>query len=86
MSREIELQVTCNGSYSVVQVEGDINRKTSSEVRAAILDLLQKGSEKGVIVDLKRAEHIDDIGACILMDAFAVAQERHMDFILTGLN
>ena len=86
MPREIELRVTSNGSYSVVQVEGDINQKTSSEVRTAIFELLQKHPEKGVIVDLKRAEHIDDIGACILMEAFEVAYKRDMDFILIGLN
>ena len=86
MSRHIELRIIRNGAYPVVQVEGDINRKTSPDVSATILGLLEEGYEKGVIVDLKGAEHIDSMGASILMEAFEVAQKRKMDFILTGLN
>jgi anti-anti-sigma factor len=70
----------------VVEVEGDTNPKTSRDVSATILGLLQEGYEKGVTVDLKGAEHIDSMGASILMEAFEVAQKRNMDFILTGLN
>ena len=71
MSHHIELRIIRNGAYPVVQVEGDINRN---------------GYEKGVIVDLKGAEHIDGTGVSILMEAFEVAQNRNRDFILTGLN
>jgi anti-anti-sigma regulatory factor len=66
--------------------EGDTNPKTSRDVSATILGLLQEGYEKGVTVDLKGAEHIDSMGVSILMEAFEVAQKRNMDFILTGLN
>ena len=86
MSDHIELRIIRNGAYPVVQVEGDINRKTTPDVSAAILGLLEKGNEKGVIVDLKGAEHIDGMGASILMEAFEVAQKRNINFILTGLN
>jgi anti-anti-sigma factor len=86
MSHHLELRIIRNGAYSVLQVEGDINGKTSPDVSATILGLLEKGYEKGVIVDLNGAEHIDSMGASVLMEAFEMAQKRDMDFILTGLN
>jgi anti-anti-sigma factor len=86
MSHHIELRIIRKGGYPVVHVEGDINRKILHDVSAAILWLLEKGYEKGVIVDLKGAEYIDSMGASILVGAFEVAQKRSMDFILTGLN
>ena len=86
MSHHIELRIIRNGAYSVLQIDGDINRTSSPQVSATILELIEKGYEKGVIVDLKHAEHIDSMGASILIDAFEVAQKRNMDFILTGLN
>jgi anti-anti-sigma factor len=86
MSHDIEVSIVCKGAYSVVHVEGDINWKTSPDVRTAILELLEKGCEKRVIVDLKGAEHIDSSGASVLMEGFDLAEERNMDFLLTGLN
>jgi anti-anti-sigma factor len=86
MSRDIQVNIVCNQACSVVHVEGDINWKTSPDVRTAILELLEKGCEKRVIVDLKGAAHIDSSGASVLVEAFDVAEERNVDFLLTGLN
>jgi anti-anti-sigma factor len=86
MFHDIEVSIVCNGAYSVVHVEGDINWKTSPDVRTAILELLEKGYAKRVIVDLTGAAHIDSSGASVLMEGFDVAEERNMDFLLTGLN
>ncbi len=86
MSHEIEVRMFCNRPCSIVHVEGDINWKTSPDVRAAILELFERGSEKRVIVDLKGAEHIDSIGASVLLEGFDAAEKRNMDFILTGLH
>ena len=68
MSHEIEVRIVCNGACSTVHLEGDINWRTSPGVRAAILELFERGSEKRVIVDLKGAEHIDSIGASVLVE------------------
>ena len=86
MSNEIEVRIVCNGVSSMVHLEGDINWKTSPDVRAAILGLFERGSEKRVIVDLKGADHIDSIGASVLVEVFNAAEKRNMDFILTGLH
>ena len=86
MSPEIEVRVVRTGSNSVVYLDGNINGKTSHEVRAAILELLEKGCEERVIVDLTAAEQIDGMGASILVEGLEVAEKRKVDFILTGLN
>jgi anti-anti-sigma factor len=86
ISHHLELRIVRNGAYSVVQIEGDINQNTSPDVSATILGLLEKSHDKGVIVDLKGTEHIDSMGASILMEAFELAQKRNINFILTGLN
>ncbi len=86
MSQEIEVRIVCNGACSTVHLEGDINWRTSPGVRAAILELFERGSEKRVIVDLKGAEHIDSTGASVLVEGFDAAAKRNMDFILTGLH
>jgi anti-anti-sigma factor len=86
MSHEIAVRIVNNGACSRVQVRGDINWKTSLDVRAALLELFEKRCEKRVIVDLKGAEHIDSMGASILAEGFEAAEKRHMDFILTGLH
>jgi anti-anti-sigma factor len=83
MSHHLEIRISRKGAYSMVQVKGDINGKTSPDVSATILRLLDNGY---VIVDLKGAEHVDSMGASVLMEAFELAQKRDMDFILTGLN
>ena len=86
MSHEIEVRMFCNRPCSIVHAEGDISWKTSPDVRAAILELFERGSEKRVIVDLKGAEHIDSTGASVLVEGFDAAAKRNMDFILTGLH
>ena len=44
MSHEIEVRIVCNRACSIAHVEADINWKTSADVRAAILELFEKGS------------------------------------------
>jgi anti-anti-sigma factor len=85
MSHEVEVRIVCNRACSMVHVEGDINWKISPDVRAAILELFERGSEKPLIVDLKGAEHIDSIGASVLVEGFDAAKKRNMDFTLTEL-
>ena len=69
-----------------MQVRGDINWKTSLDVRAALLELFEKECEKRVIVDLKGAEHIDSMGASILAEGFEAGEKKNRDFILIGLH
>ena len=85
MVSNVRMRVDSRESTSVVQVEGDIDCKTSSKVKTTISTLLRDCFVKRVIVDLKCAVHIDDVGASTLV-AIEAANREGKDFILTGLN
>ena len=86
MFGDFDIDITGDGSRSVVHVYGDIDAKTSPQVRAVILNLFKERGQKRVIVDLKGAMRIDNSGASSLMAGFEVAQKRNAEFVLTGLN
>ena len=85
MPHGVDIQVDGNSTCSVVHVDGDINWKTSTQVRTAILEAMN-GCEDRMVVDLKGVKHIDTVGASILVRAFDEAEKRKIDFLLTGLN
>jgi anti-anti-sigma factor len=85
MPHGVGIQIDGNRTCSVVHVDGDIDWKTSTEVRTAILEVMN-GCEERVVVDLKDVKHIDTVGASILVRAFDDAEKRKIDFLLTGLN
>ena len=86
MFGDFGIDIMGDGSRSVVRVYGDIDAKTSPQVRAVILDLFEERGQKRVIVDLKGATRIDNSGASSLVAGFEVAQKRNAEFALTGLN
>ena len=86
MISNVRMRVDSSGSTSVLQVEGDIDCKTSSQVKTTISTLFRDCFVKRVIVDLKCAVNIDDVGASTLVDALEAANREGKDFILTGLN
>ena len=81
----IDIEVEGDNTCSVMHVDGDINWETCSEVRAAILEVMDTCGER-VVVDLKGVTHIDKVGASVLAGAFDEAEKRNIDFLLTGLN
>jgi anti-anti-sigma factor len=85
MPHNVGIQVDSDNTCSVVHVDGDIDWETSSQVRTAILEVMN-GCEDRVVVDLKGVKRIDTVGASVLVRAFDDAEERKIDFLLTGLN
>jgi anti-anti-sigma factor len=86
MFGDLDIDISRNGTRSLVRVHGDIDRKTAPKLRAAILDLFEMPAQERVIVDLHEARHIDHFGASSLVVGFEAARSRNADFILTGLN
>ena len=79
------IEVDGDRACPIMHVDGDINWETSSEVRTAILEVMNSCEER-VIVDLKGVRHIDKVGASVLVRGFDEAEKRKIDFLLTGLN
>jgi anti-sigma B factor antagonist len=86
MPKDLEIDVARNGACSVVRVRGDIDMKTSPELRAVILDLFDKRAQERVILDLKGVPYIDSSGVASLVEGLQEAKRRNARFILSSLN
>ncbi len=86
MAKDLEIDIARNGACSVVHVKGDIDLKTSPELRAAILDLFEKRGQERVILDLAAVHYIDSSGVASLVEGLQEAKKRNARFILSGLN
>ena len=86
MAKDIEINIVRNGACSVVHVEGDIDLKTSPELRGAILDLYEKRGQERVILDMGRVNYIDSSGVASLVEGLQEAKKRNARFILCALN
>ena len=86
MHRDISISVADYGARSVVHVAGDVNWKTSPDVRTALLDLFENRHRRSVVLDLQGVRRIDSSGVSSLIEAWHAAKERDAHFILSGLN
>src|SRR5712692_3128523 len=86
MAKDLEIDIDRNGACSVVHIQGDIDLKTSPEVRSAIIDLFEKRGQERVILDLKGVNYIDSSGVASLVEGLQEAKKHKARFILTGLN
>jgi len=85
-NNELGIDIVRWGGCSVVQVEGDINWKTSPRLRAAILDLFENRGQRRVIVDLERTHHIDSSAVSSFIEGLQSAKKRSAHLILSCLN
>lgn len=85
-ARGMEIDIVPHGVCSVVHVRGDIDWNTSPGLRAAILDLIERRSQKRVIVNLKEACRLDSSGIASFIEAFGAAQKSGARLILSGLS
>lgn len=85
-TKKIEIEIALCGGSSVVHVQGDINWKTSPELRTAILDLIQSQPQERVIVNLRGVSHLDSSGISSFIEALEAAKKKGSRFILSGLN
>jgi len=86
MAKDLEINIVRNGACSVVHIEGDIDLKTSPDLRAAILDLYEKRGQERVILDLSAVKYIDSSGVASLVEGLQEAKKRNARFILSALN
>ena len=86
MSKDLELNIVRNGACSVIEIQGDIDLKSSPQLRAAILDLFEKRGQERVILDLKGVHYIDSSGVASLVEGLQEAKKRKARFILSCLN
>lgn len=86
MHDDISISVADYGARSVVHVAGDVNWKTSPDVRTALLNLFENRHRRSVVLDLQDVRRIDSSGVSSLIEAWHAAKEQDAQFILSGLN
>ena len=86
MTKDLDINIVRNGACSVVHVKGDIDLKTSPELRGAILDLFAKRGQERVVLDLTGVNYLDSSGIASLVEGLQEAKKHHARFILCGLN
>ncbi|SRR5712692_2867250 len=86
MAKDLEIDIDRNGACSVVHIQGDIDLKSSPELRSLILDLFEKRGQERVVLDLKGVNYIDSSGVASLVEGLQEAKKRKARFILSCLN
>ena len=85
MDRDLEINIVRTGANSVVHLKGDVDLKTSPELRSTILDLLIKRGQERVVLDLKGVGYMDSSGIATLVEGLKEAKSRKARFILSGV-
>ena len=83
MAHPVGIAIDGDSTCSVMHVDGDINWETSSELRTAILHVMNSCEER-VVVDLKGVRHIDKVGASVLYVPLMRPKNGRLIFCLRG--
>ena len=82
----IQTMAADNRAAAVVRVTGALDLTTVDELRGAIRESLTVPAPACLVVDLKDATHIDSSGIGMLLEGLRNANQRHVSFVLCGLN
>jgi anti-sigma B factor antagonist len=85
MPKDLEINIVRNGACSVVHIHGEIDLKTSPELRDALLDLFRKRSQERVILDFQGVTYIDSSGVASLIEGLHEAKTKKARLILANL-
>lgn len=81
----IHIETADHRPASVVCVRGDIDLRSSGQLRAEIDDVLAE-ERPFLILDLNGMAHIDSSGIGTLLEGLRKASQRRVPFFLCGLN
>ena len=70
--------------YSVVELAGDVDLSCSPELRATILESLERG--RNLLIDLAKVTYIDSSGVASLVEGYQTAKKRKLRFGLVGVS
>jgi anti-sigma B factor antagonist len=72
------------GSYTVVELTGDVDLSCSPAARAVILACLKSG--RNLLVDLSAVTWIDSSGVASLVEGYQTAKKGNLKFGLVGVS
>ncbi|MBI1749940.1 MAG: STAS domain-containing protein [Acidobacteria bacterium] len=82
----MQISTRQSGTFTIVDVVGDIDLYNSPEVRKILLETLRDKRSPRVIVNLKEVRYIDSSGVASLVEGLKVSRNMNSRFILFGLS
>ncbi|MDH5189751.1 MAG: STAS domain-containing protein [Gammaproteobacteria bacterium] len=80
----MEYNISKNGTYSVIMLEGEVDLYCSPDARKIILKELKKGDD--MLIDLSKVSYIDSSGIACLVEGYQVANKNEIKFALLGVS
>lgn len=77
-------QITEQGAYIVIALDGEIDLETAPAVRKALLDHLKKG--RNLLIDLAGVSYIDSSGIASLVEGLQLARKQGNDLALVSVS
>jgi anti-sigma B factor antagonist len=81
----LKVNVVKNDPATVVQVDGEVDLYSSSQVRKVILNLIEIKSQL-LVIDLDNVEYIDSSGVATLVEGLQEVKKYDGRFILANLS
>jgi anti-sigma B factor antagonist len=76
MDPQLTLTVHQDGHGTVLGVDGEVDLATAPQLQAKLMDLVNEGTDGGVVVDLTRVAFMDSTGIRVLLAAHQRAPAR----------
>ena len=72
------------GTYTVLELTGDIDLSCSPDARKQILQCLEAGGH--LLIDLSAVSYIDSSGVASLVEGYQTAKKKNLKFGLLGVS
>jgi len=72
------------GTYTVIELRGDVDLSCSPDARKQILQCLEAGEH--LLVDLSAVSYIDSSGVASLVEGYQTAKKKNLRFGLIGVS
>ena len=72
------------GTYTVLELKGDVDLSCSPDARKQILQCLEAG--RHLLVDLSAVTYIDSSGVASLVEGYQTAKKKNLRFGLVGVS
>lgn len=82
-AKELVVRVRSNGSISIVDLCGDVDKYTCSKLKRTILDLLEIG-ERQIVISMEKVDYIDSSGLVSLVGGFLSVSRQNGELAISG--
>ena len=82
---ELAINVVRASSQSIVTVTGRVTVNSSPHLRSVLLELLRRGAQPVVVIDLLAVSYLDMSGLATLLEALKAARARSVTLRVMGM-